>query len=414
LLLALIAVVVLAAFGPFPWQLLGQATLLLSVVVVVLLALGALLITLGIAAITRRRTRILPWRGRLLRLVLVLGILLVGLTGTMFGSQWHASTPPILGTDGKILPGSIATLEQVTLGGSQQWITIRGKSAHNPVLLYLGIGGPGAGGFPASAMTLAPLENHFVVVNWDQPGTGKSYNAVPIPTLTVERFVSDAHELTQLLRTRFHQEKIYVMGLSWGTILGIKLVQQYPDLFSAYIGNGQMVNTTENDRLGYQLALKIVTERGDTATADTLRRNGPPPYVGDGMAMKYVAYNDVLFSYMDSPTIGQILLLAPQFASEYGLLDKVNFDRGLIESFTVLYPQLRDLDFTRSATRLDVPMYFLVGRHDVNAMASLVERYYNVLQAPHKELIWLESGHGATPQEVRDAMVNHVLKQTRR
>src|SRR6266487_1186826 len=262
LLLALIAVVVLAAFGPFPWQLLGQATLLLSVVVVVLLALGALLITLGIAAITRRRTRILPWRGRLLRLVLVLGILLVG------------------------LPGSIATLEQVTLGGSQQWITIRGKSAHNPVLLYLGIGGPGAGGFPASGMTLAPLENHFVVVNWDQPGTGKSYNAVPIPTLTVERFVSDAHELTQLLRTRFHQEKIYVMGLSWGTILGIKLVQQYPDLFSAYIGNGQMVNTTENDRLGYQLALKIVTERGDTATADTLRRNGPPPYVGDGMAMK--------------------------------------------------------------------------------------------------------------------------------
>jgi pimeloyl-ACP methyl ester carboxylesterase len=125
-----------------------------------------------------------------------------------------------------------------------------------------------------------------------------------------------------------------------------------------------------------------------------------------------VANDDVLFSSMGSPTLMQVLLLVPQFAPEYGLWDKVNFDRGLIESYQVLYPQLRDLDFTRSAAKLEVPIYFLVGRHDVNAMTSLVERYYNVLQAPHKELIWLESGHGATAEEILDAMVNHVLKQT--
>jgi hypothetical protein len=54
-------------------------------------------------------------------------------------------------------------------------------------------------------------------------------------------------------------------------------------------------------------------------------------------------------------------------------------------------------------------VYFLVGRHDVNAMAPLVERYYNQLEAPHKELIWLDSGHGAGPEELLDAFVNHVL-----
>jgi pimeloyl-ACP methyl ester carboxylesterase len=411
-LLTLIALTILAAFGPFPWQLLGQGMLLLTILVVVLLTLGVLLITLLIAAITRHRTRILPWSQRLLRLALVLLILLVGAATAVVGSGWHASTPPILGANGQPLPGSIATLEQVTLNGSEQWITIRGKNVQNPVLLYLGIGGPGAGGFPATATSLAPLEDHFVVVNWDQPGTGKSYNAVPISTLTVERFVSDAHQLTQLLRARFHQDKIYVFGLSWGTILGIKLVQQYPELFAAYIGNGQMVNTTENDRLGYQLALKIASDHHDSTTVDTLRRNGPPPYTGDGMATKYQVYNDVLFSSMGSPTLMQVLLLVPQFAPEYGLWDKVNFDRGLIESYQVVYPQLRDLDFTRSAAKLEVPVYFIVGRHDVNAMASLVERYYNKLQAPHKELIWLESGHGATAEEILDAMVNHVLKQT--
>jgi pimeloyl-ACP methyl ester carboxylesterase len=324
-------------------------------------------------------------------------------------SQAYAATPPILGADGKPLPNSIAVMERVRLGGSEQWITIRGRDTSNPVLLYLGIGGPGAGGFPASAMTLAPLEEHFVVVNWDQPGTGKSYAAVPISTLTVERFVADAHELTQLLRARFHQEKIYVLGLSWGSILGTKLVHQYPELFYAYVGTGQMVNTVENDRLGYELALTLASERGDAGTLGALQRYGPPPYVGESMAIKYAAYNNVLFDHMGSLRLELVLLLAPQFAREYGLIDKVNFARGLIESFTVVYPQLRDLDFTTEAARVDVPMYFLVGRQDVNAMASLVERYYNVLEAPHKELIWLSSGHGATAEELRDAMLNHVL-----
>ncbi len=281
LLLALLVVMVLAAFGSPPWQVIGTGTLLLAIVVVVLLALGVLLITLGIAIITRKRTRIMPWLQRLLRLSLVLGILLAGVAGAVISSQWHASTPAILGTDGKPLPGSIASLEQVTLNGSQQWITISGKNTHNPVLLFL-MGGPGAGGFPDNNFLLTPssLENHFVVVNWDQPGTGKSFNAVPAASLTPQRYVSDAYALTQMLRARFHQDKIYVFGSSWGTILGIKLMQQHPDLFYAYIGQGQMVNTTENDIVGYQLAIKYASQHGDTNTVNTLRHNGPPPMLG--------------------------------------------------------------------------------------------------------------------------------------
>jgi CubicO group peptidase (beta-lactamase class C family)/pimeloyl-ACP methyl ester carboxylesterase len=342
---------------------------------------------------------------------LLLGVLAVS-TLAVWLSQAYATTPPIVDAAGKPIPNSIATLEKVTLGGSEQWITIRGKDVTKPVLLYLGIGGPGAGGFPATALTLAPLEDHFVVVNWDQPGTGKSYHAVPIATLTVERVVEDAHELTQRLRTRFQQDKIYVMGLSWGTIVGTKLVQKYPDLYAAYVGTGQMVNTTENDQMAYAFALQDAAVRGDTDTVTRLRRNGPPPYDGAGMATNYAAFLDVGFRYMESPTIPLIVLLMPQFAHEYGLVDRVNFGRGLLESFTVLYPQLKDLDFTTQAPKLDVPVYFLAGRKDVNAWSSLVERYYNVLQAPHKELIWLESGHGATAEEILDVMVNTVLAQT--
>ena len=413
-ILALVVVVALAAFGPFTWQLLGQGIVLLSVVVVVLLVLGTLFITLLIAAITRRRARIQPWFRRFVRLSLVLGILLVGVVGATVGSQLHTSTSSIQGTNGQPFSGSIATLEQVTLNGSQQWVTIRGTNRHNPILLYLN-GGPGAGSFPWTSMALGPLENHFVVVNWDQPNTGKSYGDVPLAQLTPQRSVSDAYALTQMLRTRFHQEKIYVLGDSWGSILGIKLVQQHPNLFYAYIGSGQMVNTTENDVMGYQLALTYAAKQGNTTTMDTLRRNGPPPYSGEGMIWKYVAYMNVLQSHMGEADLRLGVLLVPWVAPEYGLLDKVNYERGMIETYTVLYPQLKNLDFAVQANTLDVPVYFFEGRKDVNAVTSLVEHYYSVLQAPHKELIWSNSGHGisaADPKQVVDVMVNRVLVQT--
>jgi pimeloyl-ACP methyl ester carboxylesterase len=252
-------------------------------------------------------------------------------------------------------------------------------------------------------------------VSWDEPGTGKSYNALPIEQLTPERFIQDAHALTQMLRERFQEERIYVYGVSWTSILGVWLVQRYPDLYYAYIGNGQMVNTAENDLLGYELALRYVGERGDTATAELLRRNGPPPYRGDGMVGKYVAYIDVLNDYMGAPRYALVVPIVPMFAPEYGLVDKVNHTRGLFDSFATVYPQLSDLDFTTQADKLDVPVYLLVGRRDVNAMASLAERYYNVLRAPHKELIWLEGGHGLSGEnhgQFVDLMVNTVLKQT--
>jgi pimeloyl-ACP methyl ester carboxylesterase len=281
-------------------------------------------------------------------------------------------------------------------------------------LLNLGMGGPGAGGF-ATRSLFEPLEKDFVVVSWDEPGTGKSYNAVPISTLTPQRFDEDAHALTLLLRERFHQDKIYVYGVSWTSILGIWLVQKYPSLYYAYIGNGQMVDTTQDDVMGYELALDYVTEHRDTAMVETLRRNGPPPYSGDSMLDKYVAYLDVLNDYMGSPHYTLIAPIVPFMAPEYGLVDKINHTRGLVESFQVVYPQLKDLDFTTQARKLDVPVYIFAGRDDVNAMSSLVQGYYNVLEAPRKELIWLDGGHGLGEENLGqfvDVMVNKVLAET--
>jgi pimeloyl-ACP methyl ester carboxylesterase len=177
-----------------------------------------------------------------------------------------------------------------------------------------------------------------------------------------------------------------------------------------------MVNTTQDDVMGYELALKYSTERGDAATVSTLRQNGPPPYSGERLLNKYVLYLDVLNDYMGSPRYTLVVPIVPFIAPEYGLVDKINHTRGLMESFTVVYPQLHDLDFTTQAAVLDVPVYLFAGRDDVNAMSSLVEEYYNILQAPHKQLIWLEGGHGLSDENLAqfvDVMTHTVLGQVK-
>ncbi len=190
------------------------------------------------------------WQGAV---IAVAGVFLVAATA-VFASQAFAMTPPITDDQGQPLPGSIATLETVTLDDSEQWISIRGQDVTKPVLLFLA-GGPGGSQLATARYALAGLEEHFVVVNWEQPGAGKSFDAVNRATMTPERYIQDAHALVLQLRERFGQEKVYVLGESWGSALGVMLVQRYPELFHAFIGTGQMVAFLENDRMCYDFAL---------------------------------------------------------------------------------------------------------------------------------------------------------------
>lgn len=333
----------------------------------------------------------------------------------IFASQLFASTPPILDANGKPMPHSIAVLEKVKLGGSEEWITIRGKDSRHPVLLFLA-GGPGGSQLVAARRALAGLEDRFVVVNWEQPGAGKSFDAVDRSKLTPDRYITDTRELVLNLRQRFGKEKVYVLGESWGSALGIMVVQRYPELFHAFIGTGQMVAFLENDLICYDFALRLAQERGDTKQVEKLKQQGPPPYYGNDVALKSATYLTETFNYMNqNPAIANpgFNTLQDLAGSEYGLYDKVNFIRGVLDTFGVVYQQLWNVDFRKQATRLEVPVYFLIGRHDVNAPPKLTEEYFNLLTARHKELIWFErSGHSPWMNESAkfvDAIANKIL-----
>ncbi len=352
--------------------------------------------------------------------MLLLLVPVVLLAALVAYSQWAAHTPAIAGPDGKPLPNSIASLEKVRLGGAEQWLIIRGQDVDKPVLLFLS-GGPGASEAARVLRFNRELEKQFVVVIWEQRGCGKSYPARG--DLSLQRYTADVIELSEMLRQRFDEQKIYLVGHSWGTIIGLLAAQARPDLFHAYVGTAQMVDVLETDRMIYDLVLAHSRQSGDAAFVETLETQGPPPYPGKNPIGPYARLFGREYQLFEVPNIPDetyrregdaIMLMLKQ--PEYGWLDRVYYLLGLMTTFNAVYPQLQALDFRVDAARLDLPVYMVLGRHDMNNPSPIPEEYFNLLEAPAKRLVFFEnSGHGMIWEEAglfHRLMTDTVLAET--
>jgi pimeloyl-ACP methyl ester carboxylesterase len=322
------------------------------------------------------------------------------------------TTPELDGPNGEPIAGSIAALEQVELPGGEQWISIRGRSADAPVLLYLH-GGPGQSGLPFTRLLFAGLARDFVVIDWDQRGVGKSHAALePASTLTLRSIVGDTVALSEYLRERFDEERIYLAGTSWGSTLGVLAAQQRPDLYHAFVGGGQMVSQRETDLRIYRDLLAHARRTGDEALAGKLTSFGEPPY-DDVFANAYVMQRYELLQpdYELLPSVERIgeehfRELGPWgvLGREYDLVEKVNVLRGLMETFAVLYPQLQGVDFRDDVPRLEVPYVLLRGTSELAARDDLAVEWFERLEAPSKRMVTLDHAGHSVLTERADAL----------
>jgi pimeloyl-ACP methyl ester carboxylesterase len=318
-----------------------------------------------------------------------------------------ASTAPVPGPDGEPFPDSVAELIAVPIGGQRQAMMIRGRDIGDPVLLYLS-GGPGGTDLGAMRADVG-LEQHFVVVTWEQRGSGKSYSALdPVETLTLEQMVSDTIEVTNYLRHRFGQEKIYLAGNSWGTLLGVLAVQRRPDLYHAYVGTGQMVSPRETDVMFYEDSLAWARGTGNDQLAARLVQNGPPPYSDLLDYEPALSYEHAWNAYPELDTSKE--MPANLFVPENSLMDRINGLRAFLDTFSILYPQLQDLDLRRDAPKLAVPVYIVSGAHEARGRAILAKEWFDLLEAPSKEMVVFEhSGHRPLFEE--PALFASVMRQ---
>ena len=339
-------------------------------------------------------------------------VLATGVAALVLVVVWPASTPPVRDPQGNPIAGSIAELTSVRLGGVDHSIMIRAANPDDPVLLYLA-GGPGQSDLALTRAQVSGWEQDFVYVGLDQRGNGKSYPGIdPVAAMTVGQAVSDVIELTDYLRQRFGEQKIYLMGESWGTILGVLAVQQRPDLYFAWIPSGQMVDVLETDRRVYRDLVAYAERGGDLALLAALRTVGEPPYRDIPWAnSNLLAWYELLYRpYTPSEgylTRGELAGLDPfgLLGSEYDFIQKANVLRGLIDTFSLIYPQLYDLDFRESVRRLDVPVYLLDGAAELEGRRDIALEWFDALEAPVKTRFTFEGAGHAVAFEQADEVL---------
>jgi pimeloyl-ACP methyl ester carboxylesterase len=327
-----------------------------------------------------------------------------------------ASTPRIR-AGGSTGPGSVAALEKVRVGGSDQWVLERSADTCNPVVLFLH-GGPGTSQLTSNRRDTRALEKHFTVVNWDQRGAGKSYGAIADPDkMNIAQFVADTRELTSYLLKKFHQDRLVLVGHSWGSVIGALAVSRYPELYSCYVGIGQVGTMAEGEAASYRWTLDQARRRGNRRAVDALVAMGPPPYDGD-WRKKTITQRGYLARFggeVHQSRFGASgrVVNGLLFSREYTLTDRVNVIRGILGSMRLLWPELLGVDLFESAPEIKVPVFLIEGRHDHECPSEIAERYFNALKAPTKELIWFDrSAHlpnAEEPDLFNKIMVEKVL-----
>lgn len=311
-------------------------------------------------------------------------------------------TRPIYSIDGK---KAIAQLEEIELGKLKQSILIRSTHTKNPILLFIH-GGPGMPLMYLSHSFQRPLEERFMVVHWDQRGAGKSYSPdIPVNTIHVEQYLSDALQLIDTLRARYHQRKIFLVGHSWGTYLSSILVHRHPELFHAYISVGQVVDSKMSRTIQKQFLFAKAKQANDTSLIRKLQDTS------------FTNFENYLFQYggeLKNSTSYMPLVITGLASTEYTFQNVLDVAKG--PQFCAKHMRYNAIkgSILNEVKNYEVPVFFLTGSYDYTTPAPLIDEYYQKIQAPTKEMIWFdESAHFPfyeEPNKFDSVLIHKILK----
>lgn len=351
--------------------------------------------------------------------VLVVAALLVAGIGTLFALS-PGRPAPLRDAAGNVIPGSISERVTVEIGGLPQGMIIQSADPSNPVLLFLH-GGPGMVEFFMEQEYPTGLERHFTMVWWEQRGAGISFSPdIPPETMTMERMIADTIEVADYLRDRFAQDRIILLGHSWGAYLGIQVAAVAPDRFSAYVGMGQIAHQLRSEVMARDYMIAAYRARGDERMAQRLE--AAPVSMEEGTSDAWMRLRDAAMHRLgvghahDMNSVVTGIFLPMWRVRAYTLAEKVNIWRGKIWSRPFFWNDLIHDDLTARLTEFEVPVYLLTGRHDYTTNADLTRAYFGVIEAPEKGFYLFEnSAHSPLfeePERALEILLNDVLHGT--
>lgn len=305
----------------------------------------------------------------------------------------------------------IAESMYLDINNTKQFVMIRGENTNNPVLLFLH-GGPGVSELGGLRKYNKDLEKDFTVVYWDQRNAGKSYSETfPASEIKVARYVEDVNVLAMYLKNRLKVDKLFLVGHSWGSRLGMYTIQRYPQHFSAFVSTGQEVAAGEGELLSYQYTLAKAKELNQTEAVDQLRAIGPPAggdfrtmyKTGpDAFSLQKFLLLELNKAIYDGFSIED--LYANIESDEYTPAEKANYLKAVefTNQHMLADEEYHNFDFRKQFPEVKIPVVFIAGQHDYITPTPLAKQYYEQLKAPRKAFILFEkSGHDPAWEEAQ-------------
>jgi len=317
-----------------------------------------------------------------------------------------------------VSPNGIEDLRSIEVNGCTQWISIRGRDRRNPVLLYIH-GGPGSPTMPESWTFQSPWEDFFTVVQWDQRGAGKTFAsndpAAIAATMTATQMIADTEYVIQYLMQRLRKKRLFALGHSWGSYLGLEIARRHPDWLHAYIGTGQMIDTQRSEAEGYAFALQQARVHRNNTAVSELQSLAPYPGPMGTLTVQRISAQRKWLVYYGGLTYGRTSFDydadAWQLAPEYTERDLRLVDQGSLFSLRHLIGVVQSVNFD-ALERISCPLFIFQGEHDYETSCAVAKRWYDRLQAPHKSFVTLkDSAHMAMleqPGEYLDNLVRLV------
>ena len=304
-----------------------------------------------------------------------------------------------------VSPSGVEELLKIDVNDCAQWLSIRGRDRRNPVLLYLH-GGPGSPTMPEAWTFQSPWEDYFTVVQWDQRGAGKTYAsndpALIAPTMTGDQMIKDTEYVVRYLLERLRKKKLFALGHSWGSYLGLELARRHPDLLHAYIGTGQIVNTQRSERDGYDFALRNAKRDANETAVAALEGLAPYPGPIGSLTVDRISVQRQWLVYYGGLTKNRSSFDydsdAWRFSPEYTDRDIRLADAGSLFSLTHLLAEVERMNFDDLAS-VGCPILILQGRYDYETSYTVARQWFELLRAPHKDFVTFENSSHMAPLE---------------
>ncbi|KMY54330.1 proline iminopeptidase [Bacillus sp. FJAT-27231] len=307
---------------------------------------------------------------------------------------------------------AISELRKIIIGGIEQWLLIRGENKNNPLLLLVH-GGPGAAQIGFNRDYQQDLEKHFIVVNWDQRGAGLSYSKkIPTETMNIPQFLNDLNELTIYLKKEFQKEKMFLIGHSWGSILGMLAVNKYPEHYFHYFGVSQVVSMSEAEALSYDLLVKRANELNNEQAIKKLKEIGKPPWDNLKFDKVHQKYLEMLGGGISRD--GKLVKdMAKKLlkSKEYTIFDVVKLVNGQLFSMKAMINELREFDLKNEIKMVHVPITIIMGRHDLTVPPQPTQEFFNHLQAPSKEWVYFEQSAHSPNYEEQEKFTQIIIEK---